>query len=578
MKNNILKYTLPFLLALGLIVSSCDDLELDNKGAVSADTYYSDANTLEPAVIGIYARVFRATWALEPIISTYGADDLTTHNTGNKGPILEGDQFNRTAGNGWATVLYQGYYDAILQCNSFLAGASKQADVINETVLNNALANAYFIRGMLYFRLATTFKDVPMPLVPEPDVKMGKTPYADVMMQAVKDLQYAEKWLVSQRDVDPTVPDGHATKTAAKAMLAKVYMQLTGYPTNYTTIEIDGVTINLWNQVKALNKEIIDADVYTLMDDYASNFQYVNQINAENIFSHICEKGVWPTQGQSRYYGFKWRDWADCFMENKFAADFPVGYRRSFSVIDVADTTGLNIVREDPSKATAQRAIEIHQKRAALNKREKRVSEYIPSIYSFHHPMVGKFNYATVPGFKGSYTDGTGTKVTYDNTNPEYEHKWQTSNDCPAMRTAEVYLMYAEACVRSGENAEAIKYLNYVRRRAYAQGLLLQADVVNLPVGFWKNDEPAVDYTAAQGDLLENILKERAYEFLGEVGGNYWLDLIRLEKVAEANAYRVNNDVATTGELPIEGDPDDRNEWWCKIPSTEVVLNPNLGE
>ena len=49
----------------------------------------------------------------------------------------------------------------------------------------------------------------------------------------------------------------------------------------------------------------------------------------------------------------------------------------------------------------------------------------------------------------------------------------------------------------------------------------MQADVVNLPVGFWKNDEPAVDYTAAQGDLLENILKERAYEFLGEVGGNY---------------------------------------------------------
>ncbi len=44
---------------------------------------------------------------------------------------------------------------------------------------------------MLYFRLATNFKDVPMPLSAVADIEMARTPYADVMAQSISDLKYA---------------------------------------------------------------------------------------------------------------------------------------------------------------------------------------------------------------------------------------------------------------------------------------------------------------------------------------------------------------------------------------------------
>ncbi len=527
MKSKILKYIGLPIVGSAFLFAGCNDLELDTKAVVVSDTYYTDASTLEPAIIGIYGRVQRATWAIDNLSSYMGADDLTSRTGSNKAPVLEADQFARTDGNGWVTVFYNDYYTAIMDCNSFIEGASKRAGFIDEATLNNALANAYFIRGMLYFRLAVAFKNVPMPLSPKIDLTMKRTPYRNVMAQAISDLKYAEKWLVSPRDTDPTKKDGHATKIAAKAFLAKTYMQLTGYPTNETTY---------WDSVKIKTKEIIDNGTYSLMNDFAACFENPTQFNKEMIFSHVCEKGIFPLQAESRYYGYKWCDWGDTYMEHKYYNSFPAGYRRTFSAIGAADTANT------PATDLRTKAFKVWVK-------------------DYKHPLVSKFSYGTIKGLPG------------------FEHVWQSSNDCPAMRTSEVYLMYAEACARKGDVAEGAKYLNYVKRRAYAQGLKKQADVLALPNDFWKTDDATIDFAGGSADdLIEAILSERKYEFLGEIGGNRWLDLLRLEKVGDVNAYRIGKTVAETGEELMLGDPYDKKQWWTPIPGTEITLNPNLAE
>lgn len=518
MTRNIFKYAILLIVAVSMTFTGCEKLELDTRGAVSAETYYSDANTLEPAVIGIYAIVRRGTWALDQLAPYYGADDLTSRTGSNKAPVLEADQFFRTPGNSWVTNTYNYFYQAILAANSFIEGASPQSDVIDEAVLNNAIANARFIRGFCYLYLATCFKDVPMPLESKVDAEMSRTPYRDVMDQAIKDLEYADQWLTGPRENNPTVADGHATKTAAKAYLAKAYMQLTGYPTN----EADK-----WAKVKQYTKQIIDAGVYSLMDDFEANFRDPEQINKEVIFSIMNTRGAWPAKAECRYHGFKWRDWGDCYVEHKFSDAFPKGYRRDVSIIDFNDIA---------------------------TKTDLVTKEWKPFVETWKHPMVRKFWYQTVKGMPG------------------YLHKWQTDNDVIFMRTAEVYLMYAEACARTGEKAEAEKYLNYIRRRAYAKGLKTSEEVAGLPAGFWMDPEPAVDYTAAEGNLADAIVAERGWEFLGETGGNRWLDLLRLEKVGEVNAYRKT----ATNEEEMLGDPNDKSLWWTPIPGTEIELDPNL--
>jgi len=488
------------LLGVSGLFPSCESLDEGSTGAISSDSYYADELSLESGVIGMYGILQRAGWGVDVLAAYTGADDLSTHDAGNKWVFTEGDQFKFTDGNPRTNGIWSGYYKVINACNLFLEKANPEG--VNEAVLNNAHANAHFLRGMLYFRLTTIFGDIPMPLSSQPDYAIEKTPTAEVMDQVILDLEFAMQWANNTRDTNPTVADGHVSKTAAKAFLAKTLMQLTGYPYNQT---------QHWTRVKQLTKEIIDGDVYSLMDDYSANFEYDRQINREIIWAHQFQRQPWPIGTECRWYGDFWRNWMDMFLEWTYFNNYPAGWRKNYCVTDQGTLAS-----------------------------------------QYNHPILTKLLFGTEKG------------------KPEFVHTWQSHNDMPGMRYAEVLLMYAEACARTNTASEGYEALNQVRRRAYANNLTTKADVAALPANFWETANPAIDYTTAEGDFIDAILTERLYEFTAEVGGNRWLDLVRLQKVGEANANRDSR------ELPLVGDPSSPANWYAKIPGDEVRLNPNL--
>ncbi|MGY6647545.1 RagB/SusD family nutrient uptake outer membrane protein [Wenyingzhuangia sp. IMCC45574] len=516
MKNKILKYIYVTLASCSVALTACEDLDEDSVGLVSPDTYYTDGKPLESGLRGIFGNMHRATWGLDMYSSFTGADDLTSRTGSNKIVVLEADQFAITGGNAWVTNNWNANYKTILHCNSLIENAEKITDMEPED-LNYYIANARFIRGLAYFRLVTSFGDIPMPLKSELDLTIKRTQKRKVMQQAIDDFTFAAEWSINDRDINPTVNDGHSSKTAAKAFLAKAYMQLTGWPYN----EVDK-----WANVKQLTKEIIDGGIYSLTDDFAHNFQDPHQINKEVIFAHICQREGWPLATQNRSYGFRWGRWMDLYMEWTYFKNFPDGYRKEYC--SAADSSNDHFV-------------------------------------TFQHPVVTKFSW------------GTRAQNSTDPVDHVIEHNWQTSNDNIAMRYAEVLLMYAEAAANDGELNEAIEKLNFVKRRAYAGGATKQADVALLPVEFWKIPDATIDHTSTTlpdaDAVIDAILEERAYEFLGENGGNRWLDLVRHELVGPANDTRDPLDVA---DVPLVGDPYDNNLWFTPIPDTESVLNPNL--
>lgn len=493
--------------AFSILFGSCEDLEVGAEGTIAQETFYADANTLEAGVIGIFGTLHRNVWSIDNYAHYAGADDLTSRLGSNKWVVLEADQFAKTSGNSWSTEDYNGKYKTILGCNSFIANAHPEG--ADEAIVNAAQANARFVRAYCYLHLATTYGDVPMPLDPTPALDISKTPKREVLEQVIIDLEFAEQWANNVRDTNPLVQDGHVSKTAAQAFLAKTYMVLTGYPYNET---------EKWQQVKDYTRKIVSAGIYTLNDDYAHCFQDPHQVNKEMIFAHIMNRESWPITTQSRVYGFRWANWMDMYMEWTYFNNFPEGYRKEFSTA----TDG---------------------------------NEFFAT---FGNPIVTKFTW------------GTKAPNTTDPINHVFENTWQTSNDRAAMRMSEVMLMYAEACANTGESAEATKYLNFVKRRAYAKGATKQVEVAALPAGFWMDADDTVDYTATDGDLIDAIITERKYEFLGEAGGNRWVDLVRLERVAQANAGRDSR------EVPLIGSPSDKSLWWTPIPATETALNPNL--
>ena len=140
----------------------------------------------------------------------------------------------------------------------------------------------------------------------------------------------------------------------------------------------------------------------------------------------------------------------------------------------------------------------------ALDWAATKVIDYPNSYYGFkkYIPYNAVENWASegLPGFQGS-----------------------NSINQRIFRLADLYLQYAEACYRTGDNTNAEKYLNKVRRRAWK----LPFDDASLQV------KESVDYPSDDdtGDFIDAIIAEREKELCLE--GHLWFDYLRWNKAEE---------------------------------------------
>lgn len=114
------------------------------------------------------------------------------------------------------------------------------------------------------------------------------------------------------------------------------------------------------------------------------------------------------------------------------------------------------------------------------------------------------------------------------------------------MRLADVYLMYAEACNKMGNDDEARKYVNLVRRRAW--------------------QDTAHDFTSTGLQLRDDIREERFRELFSE-GLQHWHDVCRWRTLGE----EVEKWYQTTrAGAPVIND----QSYYFPIPQYEIDNNP----
>ncbi|TRZ43197.1 RagB/SusD family nutrient uptake outer membrane protein [Robertkochia solimangrovi] len=131
--------------------------------------------------------------------------------------------------------------------------------------------------------------------------------------------------------------------------------------------------------------------------------------------------------------------------------------------------------------------------------------------------------------------NGTLTPVSY-----AFTKKFQGEPGIPVIRLSEMYLIMAEALQQSGEDQEALNYVNVIRERANIEAI------------------------TSTEDLENTILLERRREFCFE--GALFFDLKRLQKDI------VRNDcIATTCDLVYYS-----NYYVLPIPQKNINLNENL--
>jgi hypothetical protein len=268
MKN--IKFSI-ILLLLILAGNSCnqDLLDIDNPNQATNESFW---NTSEEAIAGVnacYSSLYKeGTW-MRWLSFRY---DLTSDEGWSSSPWNElanwvkfqYANYNFYEGN---NVHMQHFYRGIFRCNQVLKFVPDITFTTNADRKESVLAEAKFLRSLWYFQVVLLWEKGSLLLEP---VDAGYTPKestgAEIYAQIEKDLKEASESLPESWDA---TNKGRATKGAAKALLAKVYMQQNKYDLAKTELQ--------W----LISKE---GSIYGLVTNWVDNFTHLNENNIEGVF------------------------------------------------------------------------------------------------------------------------------------------------------------------------------------------------------------------------------------------------------------------------------------------------------
>lgn len=409
MKKTILGLT---LLLGGLTLTSCN-LDEPTYGQTTNDSFYKTQTEVLGALTGAYLQL-RTTWN-EYALNFYFVGDCSTDDAlkgggsdGDRAEVQELANFTTSTTNGEVGRRWEILYRLVNRCNEVIHYApGAQGDA---TTLTRYANEAKALRAFVYYELVTTFGDVPLltePMTPEQILATPRTPADSVWAQVISDCTDAEA--LPAKGQDSADEQYHVTRGFTKAMLAKSYM----FRQDYVDAE------------KVLH-EIIEVDKdYALLPDYGLNWTPAYENSSESVFE----------------------------IPNKMDPNTPTL------------ATGTNVPHYFTSRTDAQYqgygfhvpTTDLHAAFDADDPRQTYVftqtgDHYIGDAYDQDNSQ--------------SATGYNDYKLTVPQVEKQGYDCWMIPYNIRIIRYSDLLLLYAEALNENGKSAQALTYLNMVRRRA----------------------------------------------------------------------------------------------------------------
>jgi starch-binding outer membrane protein, SusD/RagB family len=253
-------------LLLGASLVACADLDLTNPNQPSATDFWRTAGDAQQAVSATYAGLLNN--------GTYGrwlpfANDLRSDIGLINSPWTDLSNFTKFSFTSYDfevnREIWQHHYQAIFRANQVIANVPNVE--MDAAVRDRYVAEAKFIRALLYYNLLVLYENIPLITAPpaDPTERPATAQPADVWAQIEQDLTEASAVLpgtYSGADV------GRATKGAALALLGKAQLQQRKWAEAAATLQqVDGTGAN-----------------YALMENFADNFTDQFENNKESVF------------------------------------------------------------------------------------------------------------------------------------------------------------------------------------------------------------------------------------------------------------------------------------------------------
>jgi len=230
--KNFIKIYFPVLVIISTItLSGCETfLDKEPQGALTQNTFPTTSSDALLATNAAYATLRNIGYhsGTFPILDIMSDDARKGSNPNDQASTIGPyDNFGFTTTGGelaswWATL-----YEGIKRTNVVIEKVPGiEMDV---TLRKRYVAEAKFLRGLYYFDLVRAWGGVPLVTALNPPIKLERATKEDTYAQIETDLLDAIADLSEKSEI-PATELGRATKGAAKALLAKVYLFKGDFP------------------------------------------------------------------------------------------------------------------------------------------------------------------------------------------------------------------------------------------------------------------------------------------------------------------------------------------------------------
>lgn len=402
-----MKTKISLIALLAIAMNGCNSmLDVKPNSFSSGSNYYTSEAQVLRAVNGCYGvlqDLYKSDyWAMAEMRSDNTNYQYDESDRGAQ-QREEIDEFLITASNNYVNNTWAQLYRNIQQSNVIISRIDN-VKFANDATKQQYLGEAKFLRALYYFHLVRLFGAVPLLVKEVASPEEASTPkrasVEEVYTQIIADATDAAAGLPASYVSSET---GRATKGAALTLLGDVYLTRREYAKAVTTLQ----------QVLTLN--------YSLVDNYADNFDPAKKNNSESVFAVQYNAGL-ETESSNFIFTFGPRN-------------------------GKKDLTGFNGNLGGNNIPTP----------SIVNAYEAKDKRKDASIYMYDSP--------TNAAFAESVAFGGKLPLIRKFYHPPYALDGRSNENWPVYRYAQVLLMLAEAVNETG-NGDPLQYINPVRKRA----------------------------------------------------------------------------------------------------------------
>jgi hypothetical protein len=573
--KNTFKYILTAAAVVLMAASCAKFLDRPAEDSYTTANYYQNDTQVEQSVNYLY----NSPWYDVIRFYIYGSETMC-------GNVYQGNNaYSTLTVNGTDPDLKNMSYSlwaVNAQCNTVINNILNSTGTASQAVKNKAIGEALAWKAMTYFLLVRTFGDVPIihdntEIIKEATYnEQYKVEKADVYEYIIMTLEKAMELLPK----DPNIGKyNRIDYYAAEGLLSKVYLTKAGVSGSLNNADLE--------KAKTYALDVIEHSGRTLTPKYSDIFRLqpsVFQQTGENLFSWqwISTSGIWTAQNSIQSdvgltgfseFGDIWGDWkgpsvdlmdafgvsADLDPETRVETDD----RRSATILMFGDQLpyfwidrgGFDMYRFFYDDSYYPVGLE-------KNGSNKQWCCQTGSNYVKHLFGCGADHVAALGVSAGRMAYQLPTHI---------------------LRLADIYLVYAEACVLTGDSVNARIYVNKVRDRAHAKPL----DSVTFD-DVWKERRLEL---AMEGDRWYDYVRRSYYDVdaciadLKAQRRSHWDGLDKAYKsyviddegnYSGPGAHDWDNSeiIYNPAEELVDVKP---SMFTVPFPTEDVVMNPNVG-